>query len=138
MIQIKPTPTNNLSLQHYIVNEFDPIIIKEDEMYLDCRLKIDIFLDMKTIKGNNFKCVYVDNEKKNYDWGALFNMNGCVKRKMNKLSEIHSQQYICPSMQQNTHFTHENIPKYHCYKANIQKPAIEMYSIEHKLTKTHN
>jgi hypothetical protein len=47
MITIKPTPTNSLPLQHYIVNDFDPTIIKEDEMYLDCRLKIDIFLDVK-------------------------------------------------------------------------------------------
>jgi hypothetical protein len=39
MIQIKPTPTNNLSSQPYIVNEFDPIIIKEDEMYLDYSIK---------------------------------------------------------------------------------------------------
>jgi hypothetical protein len=66
-------------------------------------LKIDIFLDVKTIKGNNFKCVYVDNEKKNCDCEALFSLNGRVKKKVNKLSGIYSQQYICPSMRRNTH-----------------------------------
>ncbi|MDR2624001.1 MAG: hypothetical protein LBC39_05465 [Methanobrevibacter sp.] len=81
MITTRPTPTNNLSSQTYIVNEFDPIIIKEDRIYLDCRLKVDIFLDVKIIKRNNFECVYVDNEKKYCDCGALFNLNGCAERK---------------------------------------------------------
>ncbi|MDR2623612.1 MAG: hypothetical protein LBC39_03420 [Methanobrevibacter sp.] len=72
-------------------------------MYLDCRLKIDIFLDVKTMKENNLKCIYIDNEKKNCDCGTLFKLNGRVERKVNKLSGIYSQQYICPSMRQNTH-----------------------------------
>jgi hypothetical protein len=33
MITTRPAPTNNLSLQPYIVNEFDPIIIEEDRTY---------------------------------------------------------------------------------------------------------
>ncbi|MDR2830485.1 MAG: hypothetical protein LBB45_05575 [Methanobrevibacter sp.] len=46
-----------MSLQPFIVNDFDLVIIEEDRMYLDyqkskifsnCSLKIDIFLDMKT------------------------------------------------------------------------------------------
>jgi hypothetical protein len=79
MITIKPTPTNNLSSQPYIVNEFDPIIIKKDKMYTwlqDWRLIFSLIWNI--IKENNFKCIYVDNKKKHYDFGTQSNLNNCV------------------------------------------------------------
>lgn len=37
---------------------------------------------------NDFKCVYFDNEKRYCDCGMLFNLNGVVERKVNKLDGV--------------------------------------------------
>ena len=96
MSQIKPTPVNSLCIEPYKVNEIEPIVVKKDRLYLDCRLKIGIYLDLKKLIGKNLKCIYVDNLNKYCDCSALFSLNGSVERKVNKLYGVYSQQYICP------------------------------------------
>lgn len=131
MTQIKPTPVTSLCIEPYKVNEIEPIVIKKDRVYLDCRLKIGIYLDLKELMGNDFKCVYFDYLNRYCDCGRLFNLNGSVKRKVNKLDGVYSQQYICPRCK-NTHIAKpENVPIYHCFEESIQDSVILMYSVEH-------
>ena len=131
MKQIKPTPVNSLCIKPYKVNEIEPIVIKKDRLYLDSRLKIGIYLDLKELMGNNLKCIYVDNLNKYCDCRVLFSLNGPVKRKVNKLDGVYSQQYICPRCKKTHIAKPENVPIGHCYEDNIQNSVILMHSIEH-------
>ena len=135
MKQIKPTPVNSLCIEPYKVNEIEPIIIKGNRLYLDCRLKVGIYLDLKELVGNNLECVYVENVNRYCDCGKLFSLNGPVERKVNKLDGIYAQQYICPRCN-NTHIAKpENVPIDHCYEDNIQDSVILMHSVEHNSLK---
>jgi len=131
MTQIKPTPVNSLFIEPYKVNEIEPVVIKKGKLYLDCRLKIGIYLDLKELMGNNLECVYVDNLNRYCDCGKIFNLNGPVKRKVNKLDGVYSQQYICPRCKKTHIAKPENVPIYHCFEENIQDSVILMYSVEH-------
>jgi transposase-like protein len=131
MIEIKPTPVNNLLVEPYKVNEIEPVIIKEGKVYLDSRLSVNIYCDLKEIMEDNYKCIYVDNIKTNCDCNNVFSLNGPLKRKVNKLDGIYVQQYICSRCGKTHVAKPAKIPKYHCYEENTQESVILMHSVEH-------